>query len=83
MLFQTIILSLPSSLQNILLQLEINKIMIYFPSDTIDCFVDKGSIFWKKGNTVNITVCVLFLCNECWLINRLLVNKVNDTLKYE
>ena len=32
---------------------------------------------------MNIIICCLILCDECWSVNRLLINKVNDILKYE
>ena len=51
--------------------------------DIADCIVDVGTVFRKKSNTVNIIICGLIPCDECWSVNRLLINKVNDILKYD
>ena len=32
---------------------------------------------------MNIIICGLIPRDECWSVNRLLINKVNDILKYE
>ena len=53
------------------------------PRDIADCILDVGTIFRRKSNKVNIIICGLTPRDECWSINRLLVNKVNDILKYE
>ena len=68
MLWQTISLSLPSSVQIIVVQCGTNKISTDSPQ--------------RKSNTVNI-ICGFMPCDECWSVNRLLINKVNDILKYE
>ena len=51
--------------------------------DIADCIVDVGTVFRKKSNTVNIIICGLIPCDECWSVNRLLINKINDILKYD
>ena len=66
-------LPLPSSVRNI----------VFSPRDIADCIVDIGTIFRRKSNTVNIVICCLIPRDECWSINRLLIAKVNDILKYE
>ena len=53
------------------------------PRDFVDCIVDVGTIFRRKSDTVNIIICGLIPHDECWSVNRLLINKVNDILKYE
>ena len=36
-----------------------------------------------QSDTVNIIICGLIPHDECWSVNRLLISKVNDILKYE
>ena len=76
-------LPLQSPIQNIVVQCGTNNISTDSPRDIADCIVDVGTIFRKKSNTVNIIICGLIPCDECWSVNRLLINKVNDILKYE
>ena len=81
-LWQAISLLLPSFVQNIVFQCRANNISTDSPWDIADCIVDVGTIFQRKSNTVNI-ICGLMPHDECWLVNRLLINKVNGILKYE
>ena len=74
---------LPSSGRSIIVQCGTNKISTDSPSDIADCILDEGTIFWRKSNTVNIIMCGLIPRDECWLVNRLLINKVNGILKYD
>ena len=83
MLWRAINFSWPSSVQNTLIQCMASNIMIHFPHDRAGFIVDKGDIFCKKPNTINIIIFGLIMCNESWLVNRVLINRVNDTLKYE
>ena len=82
-LWRAISLPLPSSIRNIVVQCATNNISTDSPRDIADCIVDVGTIFQRKSNTVNIIICGLIPPDECWSINRLLINKVNDILKYE
>ena len=82
-LWRAISLQLPSSVQNIVVQSRTNNISTDSPHDITDCIVDVGTIFQKKSNTVNIIICGLIPRDKCWSVNRFLVSKVNDILKYE
>ena len=42
-----------------------------------------GSIFQKKSSGINVSVCRLIPLDECWSVNRVLINKVNEILKYQ
>ena len=64
-------------------QCRTNNISTDSPRDIADCIKDVGTIFRSKSNTVNIIICGLIPHDECWSINRLLTNRVNDILKYE
>ena len=72
-LWRAISLPLPSSVRNIVVQCGTNNISTDSRRDIADRIVDAGTIFRRKSNTVNIIKCG----------NRLLINKVNDILKYE
>ena len=82
-LWRVISLPLPSSVRNVVVQCGTNNISTDSPRDIADCIVDVGTIFWRKSNTVNIIICGLIPRDECWSVNRLLINKVNNILKYE
>ena len=71
------------TVRNIVVQCGTNNISTDSPRDIADCIVDVGIIFWRKSNTLNIIICGLIPRDECWSVNRLLINKVNDILKYE
>ena len=82
-LWQAISLPLLSSVQNMVVQCWTDNISPDSPRDIAGCIVDVGTIFRRKSNTVNIIICGLISRDECWSVNRLLRNKVNDILKYE
>ena len=82
-LWRSISLPLPLSVRNIVVQPRTNNISTDSPRDIANCIVDVGIIFRSKFNTVNIIICSLIPRDECWSINRLLINKVNYILKYE
>ena len=67
-------------MKNIVILCEINNILIDTPCDIIDYIISIGSIFRKKSNDTNFSVYGLIQCDECWLVNRLLVNEVNEIL---
>ena len=76
-------MSLRSSVQNIVVQCRTTNISSDSPRDIADGIVDVDTIFQRKSNTVNIILCVLIPRDDCWSFNRLLINKLNDILKYE
>ena len=82
MLWRAISLPPPSSVRNIVVQCGTNNISTDSPRDIADCIVDVGTVFRRKSNTVNIIICGLTPRDECWSVNRLLISKVNDILKY-
>ena len=77
-LWRAISLPLPSSVQNIVVQCGTNNISTDSPRDIADCIVDVGTIFRRKSNIVNIIICGLVPHEECWSVNRLLIDKEND-----
>ena len=82
-LWRAISLPPPSSVRNIVVQSGTSIISTDSLRDIADCIVDVGTIFRRKSNTVNIIICGLTPRDECWSVNRLLINKVNGILKYE
>ena len=82
-LWRAISLPLPSSVRSIVVQCGTNNISTDFPRYFADCIVDQGTIFRRKSNTVKFTICGLIPRDECWSVNRLLINKVNGILKSE
>ena len=77
----TIILPPPLSVQNVTVQWETKNVLTESPRDIADCILDESNIFRRKSNTVNIVICGLMLRDECWSVNRLMINKVNNILK--
>ena len=75
-LWRTISLPLLLYVQNIVVQCGINNISTNSPRNLTVCIVDVSTIFQRKSNTVNI-ICGLIPPDECWSVNRLLINKVN------
>ena len=82
-LWRAISLPLPSSVRSIVVQCGTNNISTDSPRDFPDCIVDEGTIFRRKSNTVKFTICGLIPRDECWSVNRFLINKVNGILKHE
>ena len=70
-LWETINLPLPSSMKN-----------VDTPSDIADCIISMRTIFQKKFSGINVTLCDLILRGECRSVSRVLINKVNEILKY-
>ena len=77
-LWRAISLPLPSSVRNIVVQCGTNNISTDSPHGIADCIVDVGTIFRRKSNMVNIIICGLLPCDECWSLNRLLINKITS-----
>ena len=70
-LWWTIDLSLASSTKNIVILCRTNNIPIETPRDIANC-ISIGSIFWKKSNGINVSVCGLIPRDECLPANRLM-----------
>ena len=70
------------SMKNIVKLCRTNNIPIDTPCDIADCIISKGSIFWKKSNGITVSVCGLLPLDKWWLVNRVLINTVNEILKY-
>ena len=70
-LWWTIDLSLASSTKNIVILCRTNNIPIETPRDIANC-ISIGSIFWKKSNGINVSVCGLIPRDECFPANRLM-----------
>ena len=60
----------------------INNVSIDSPLDIGDCIISIGSIFQIKFNSIDFSVCRLILHDECWSVNRVLINDVNKILTY-
>ena len=70
-------------MKNIVILCRTNIIPIDTPCDIADCIASIGSIFWEKSNDIIVSVCDLIPYEECWLVNRVVINKVNEILKYQ
>ena len=82
-LWQAINLPLPSSVENVVILCRTNNIPNDTPRDIANCIISIGSIFQKKSSDINVSLCGLILCGECWLVNRVLINEANKILKYQ
>ena len=82
-LWQAINLPLPSSVENVVILCRTNNIQNDTPRDIANCIISIGSIFQKKSSGINVILCDLILCDECWLVNRVLINEANKILKYQ
>ena len=82
-LWQAINLPLPSSVENVVILCRTNNIQNDTPRDIANCIISIGSIFQKKSSGINVILCALILCDECWLVNRVLINEANKILKYQ
>ena len=80
-LLRTVNLPLPFSVKNIVILCGSGNTPIDTLRHIADCIIHRGSIFRKKSNDINVSVCGLILCDECWLVNRALMNEVNEILK--
>ena len=71
-------------MKNNVILCQTNNIPIDTPCETAslaDCIVSIGLIFRKKSNGVYFSVCGLIPLDECWSVNRLLINEVNEILR--
>ena len=76
-------LPLPSSVKNVVILCRTNNIPINTPCYIIDCIISIGSIFQKRSSSIDVSRCGLISRDESWSVNRRLVNKVNEILKYQ
>ena len=51
--------------------------------DIAHCIISVGSVFRKKSNIINVSVCGLISRDEGWSVNMVLINEVNEILKYQ
>ena len=79
MLWRAISLPLPQYVRNIIVQCWAINISTDSPRDIANCIFDVGTIFQRRSNMVNIIICGL-IPDECWSVDRLLINKINDIL---
>ena len=82
-LWWAIDLPLPSSVKNVVILCGTNNISINTPHDITDCIISIASIFQKKFSGINVRVCGLILRDECWPVNRVIINEVNEILKHQ
>ena len=82
-LWRAVNLPLPSSVKNIVILCRINKIPIDTSRDTADCIVSIGSTFRKKSDNINVSVRGLIPRDEVWSVNSVVINEVNEILKYQ
>ena len=74
------ILFLPS-LKNAVIRCGTNNISKDSPYDIAQGLTAIGSVFKNQSSNGNIFICGLLPCDESFLINRLIINEVNDLLK--
>ena len=82
-LWRAIYLPLPSSVKNVVILCRTNNIPIDTPCDIADCIISIGSIFQKRSSGFDVSVCGLIPRDESWLVNRGLINKMSEILKYQ
>ena len=82
-LWRAIDLLLPSSVKNVVILCGTNNIPIDTPRDIADCIISIDSIFPKKSSGIDVSVCGLIPRDECWSVNRGLINEVNEILTYQ
>ena len=82
-LWRAIDLPLPPSVKNVVILCGTNNISIHTTRDIADCIISIGSILQKKSSGINISICGLMPRDEGWLVNRVLINEVNEILKHQ
>ena len=53
------------------------------PYDIVPCFIAIGPIFKNQFNNPNIFICGILPSDECFVMNRLFFNEINDLLKFK
>ena len=76
-------LSLLSSVKNVVILCGTNNISVDTPRDIADCIISIGSILQKKSSDINVSICGLIPYDEGSLVNRVLINEVNEILKHQ
>ena len=82
-LWWTINLPLTSSVKNVVILCGTNNIQFDTSRDIADCIISIASIFQKKSSVINVSVCGLIPHDECWSVNRVIINEVNEILKHQ
>ena len=75
--------TLLSSVKNVVTLCGTSNIRTDTPRDIADCIISIGSIFHWKSSGINVSVCGLIPREECWSVNRVLINEENEILKYQ
>ena len=70
-------------MKNVVILCRTNNVSIDTPSDIANCIISIGSILQKESCGINVSICGLIPRHEGWLVNRALINKVNEILKYQ
>ena len=70
-------------MRNVVILCRTNNIPIDTPRDIADCIIRITSIFQKKSSGINVSVCSLIPCDECWSVNKVIINEVNKILKHQ
>ena len=70
-------------MKNVVFLCRTNNIQINASCDLADCISSIASICQKKSSGINVSVRGLVLRDECWLVISLLINEVNEILKYQ
>ena len=76
------VLPLPSSVKNIVIMYGANNIPVGTPRNIADCIISIDYTFRKKPNDINVNVCGLIPRDDCWSVNRVVINEVNEIFKY-
>ena len=61
----------------------INHINKHSPYDIVQGFIAIGSVFKNQSSNPNTFICGILPCDESFSINRLIINEVNDHLKFK
>ena len=77
LLWWAIDLPLPLSTKNVAILCGTN-IPIDTPCDIADCIIRITSIFQKKSSGFSVNVCGLIPHDECWSVNRVLINEMKS-----
>ena len=82
-LWRAINLPLPSSVKSVVILCGTNNIPTDTPRDIADCTNSINSIFQRLSSGINVSICGLIPRDECWSVNRVLINEVNEILIYQ
>ena len=82
-LWWAINLALLSFVKNVVILCRTNNIPINTPCGIANSIISIASIFQKKPSGINVSVCGLIPCDECWSVNRVIIDEVNEILKHQ